>query len=212
MATRDEIDIARWTDARLAALDPPADWIPGESHGLARIHERRHSYASPGRRWMWLVAVATTIAVFVIAVPDLKGFAHACREFVTRGLSGSAATEWHQDASSRALFTDGALRDFSGKDINLAEYRGKVLLVTYWTTACAQCESEISWFSEFQQRYGEQGFVVLLGNPASVPRHIATAIPTTFIVDRMGRIAVRHQGYCSKREFESDIRTVLAER
>ena len=37
------------------------------------------------------------------------------------------------------------------------------------------------------------------------------AVPTTLIIDKAGRIAVTHIGFCSKREYEADTQTLLAE-
>jgi peroxiredoxin len=134
------------------------------------------------------------------------------------------------------MLADLSLRDLNGRAVSLSEYRGKVLLVTFWSTACGQCESEMPWFSEFRQKYAERGFDVVgvavdqregshidhyvatrpinyrvVVGDAVVTRRETASIPTTLILDRSGRIAVRHVGYCSKREFDSDIEAVLAE-
>jgi peroxiredoxin len=37
------------------------------------------------------------------------------------------------------------------------------------------------------------------------------AVPTTFIIDRQGRIAATHVGLCQRSEYENDIRAVLKE-
>lgn len=185
---------------------------------------------------MWLAIAAGTIALMVIPAPTLRGFAHACGEFVLRGLPGSHSTDSYAQASGRRVLPDDAWRDLSGAPVRLSEYRGKVVLVTYWTTTCGQCASEMAWFGEFQRRYRGLGFEVVgvsvdKGGAASVEQFVtsrpidyrvvlgggnagltAKSIPTTFILDREGRVAARHVGYCSKRELESDIEAVLAER
>lgn len=184
---------------------------------------------------MWLTIAAGAIALMVIPAPTLRGFAHACGEFVRRGLPGSHSTDSYAQASGRRVLPDDEWRDVSGAPVRLSDYRGKVVLVTYWTTTCGQCASEMAWFGEFQRRYRQQGFEVVgvsvdPGGAASVEQFGATrpieyrvvlgdrnaglaarSIPTTFILDRDGRVAARHVGYCSKGELESDIRAVLAE-
>jgi len=236
MAAHDEDDLARWVDARLATVDPPPEWAASESRGLARFRSgRREERSSRRRAWMWLAIAAGTVALLIIPTPTLRAFAHACGEFVLRGLPGSHSTDSYAQTGGRSRLSADEWRDLSGEPITLSDYRGKVVLVTYWTTTCGQCASEIAWFNEFQQRYRPQGFEVVgvsvdLGGAASVEPFMtsrsityqvvlgdrnagrtARSIPTTFILDRDGRIAARHVGYCSKRELESDIRAVLAE-
>jgi peroxiredoxin len=185
---------------------------------------------------MWLAIAAGAIALMVIPAPTLRGFAHACGEFVRRGLPGSHSSHTYGQPSGRSLLLNDEWRDLAGEAVRLSEYRGKVVLVTYWTTTCGQCASEMAWFGEFQQRYRGRGLAVVgvsvdQGGITALKQFVtsrlvdyqvvlgdrrdagldARSIPTTFIVDREGRIAARHVGYCSKRELESDIQAVLAE-
>lgn len=54
-----------------------------------------------------------------------------------------------------------ALKDLDGKEINLTQYRGKVVLVNFWATWCDPCRIEIPWLIEMQQKYSAKGFTVL---------------------------------------------------
>jgi thiol-disulfide isomerase/thioredoxin len=54
-----------------------------------------------------------------------------------------------------------SLKGLDGKDINLSQYRGKVVLVNFWATWCEPCRFEIPWLIEMQQKYGAKGFTVL---------------------------------------------------
>jgi peroxiredoxin len=234
MAAHDD-DLARWVDRRLAALDPPPDWNASQTRGLTRLRSgRRAQRGSRRRAWMWLAIAAGGIALLLIPTPTLRAFAHACGEFVRRGLPGSHSTRTYGQ-NGRSPLQDDDWRDLSGEPVTLSEYRGKVVVITYWTTTCGQCASEMSWFNEFQQRYRGRGFAIVgvsvdEGGAASVKQFVtsrpieyqvvlgdrnlglnARSIPTTFVVDRDGRVAARHVGYCSKRELESDIQAVLAE-
>jgi peroxiredoxin len=236
MATRDDNELTRWIDDRLGALSPPDAWNPDAVRGVARLRERSVIDARRRRRWTWGTVAAGMILLLVVPTPIVRGFAHACGEFVRRTISGAEATH-ATEAGQRALLSGAELRDLNGRVFNVSEYHGKVVLLTYWSTSCGQCQSEMEWFEEFQRTFSDQRFVVIgvavdqgesdavsrflanrpvdyrivLGDRDVARLHGATSIPTTFILDRTGRIAVRHVGYCSKREFESDIRTVLAE-
>ena len=56
---------------------------------------------------------------------------------------------------------DLTLKDLDGKDVSLAQYKGKVVLVNFWATWCEPCRVEIPWLIEMQQKYGAQGFTIL---------------------------------------------------
>jgi cytochrome c-type biogenesis protein len=53
------------------------------------------------------------------------------------------------------------LKDLSGKDVSLGDYKGKVVLVNFWATWCTPCLGEIPDLIQMQQKYGPRGFVVL---------------------------------------------------
>jgi thiol-disulfide isomerase/thioredoxin len=54
-----------------------------------------------------------------------------------------------------------SLKDLDGKDVSLAQYKGKVVLVNFWATWCDPCRVEIPWLIDMQAKYGAQGFTVL---------------------------------------------------
>src|SRR3954454_16419448 len=54
-----------------------------------------------------------------------------------------------------------SLKDLDGKDVSLAQLKGKVVLVNFWATWCEPCRVEIPWLIEMQQKYGAKGFTVL---------------------------------------------------
>lgn len=54
-----------------------------------------------------------------------------------------------------------AMKDLSGNDVTLQQYKGKVVLVNFWATWCEPCKSEIPMLIDLQQKYGPRGFSVL---------------------------------------------------
>src|SRR3569833_1065763 len=51
--------------------------------------------------------------------------------------------------------------DLNGRQINLKDYRGKVVLLNFWATWCASCQVELPRFEEWQKQYGKDGLQVL---------------------------------------------------
>ncbi len=131
---------------------------------------------------------------------------------------------------------DFDLKDASGKIVHLSDYKGKVVLLDFWATWCEPCGIEIPWFTDFQRKYKDRGFTVLGvsmddGGWTDVKPFIASrrinyqvvlgdddtsrkygdveALPTTFVIDREGRIASIHVGLTDKKEFDDAIQQLL---
>lgn len=121
----------------------------------------------------------------------------------------------------------------------LKSLKGKVVLVDFWASWCSPCLSSFPWMDELQKRHAGQGLVVVAVNldqeralAESFLRKTAPqfriefdtqgtlakqfdvkAMPTSFLVDRKGRIRVRHQGFreAQRAERETQIRQLLEE-
>jgi len=49
----------------------------------------------------------------------------------------------------------------NNQPLDLANYRGKVVLLDFWATWCTPCRGEIPHFVELQNTYAEQGLQVI---------------------------------------------------
>ena len=141
-----------------------------------------------------------------------------------------------KDDNQRKKAPDFQLKDASGKVVHLSDYKGKVVLLDFWATWCGPCGIEIPWFTDFQRKYKDRGFTVLGvsmddGGWKDVKPFVAEnkinyqivmgddktsdmygdveALPTTFVIDREGRIASVHVGLVDKKEFDDAIQKLL---
>lgn len=70
-----------------------------------------------------------------------------------------------RDSERKELLAPGfELPDLSGNKVALEDFRGKVVLINFWTTWCPYCVVEMPEIEKTYQKYKEQGFVVLAIN------------------------------------------------
>ncbi len=129
------------------------------------------------------------------------------------------------------------LKDAEGKSLKLSDLRGKVVLLNFWATWCQPCAMEIPWFVEFEQQYKARGLEIVgvsmdedgwtavkpyiarhninyrmvLGNDSVSQLYGGVdSLPTTFLIDREGRLAgPPYVGLAGKNEYLHEIQNLL---
>ena len=84
-------------------------------------------------------------------------FISGCSSQQRASLSG----EILKPGPERKAAPDFKLKDADGKEVHLADYRGKVVLLDFWATWCGPCRIEIPWFTELERKNKDKGFAVL---------------------------------------------------
>ena len=143
----------------------------------------------------------------------------------------------HEDALSGTLAKNFEVTVLSGEKVSLVNYQGKVLLINIWDTICPPCIAEFPGFIDLYSKYKSKGFEVLGLTKAlyedssgvekflkkhklNYPNAIVTkavidsiggtkGIPTTYLIDKNGKIYKRYFGYRKKEVFENDIQELL---
>ncbi len=130
------------------------------------------------------------------------------------------------------------LPDLSGRQHNISEWQGKVLVINFWATWCPPCLKEIPVFIALQEHYTTKNvqfigialedkepvakfaaaskinYPILLGgdNGITLAQQLGNnvgAVPYTLVVDRQGQIIHRHQGEFSKEQLVTIITPLL---
>ena len=60
----------------------------------------------------------------------------------------------------------------AGGTVDQSDYRGKVLLMTFWTTDCEPCTDNLPILKDLRQRFGDDGFEILAVNLDPTPNPI----------------------------------------
>ena len=138
---------------------------------------------------------------------------------------------------TRQTAPEFVLKDVNGATVRLSAYRGKVVLLNFWATWCGPCKFEIPWFIEFEQANKDRGFAVvgismdeegwvvvkpflaewnvnyrtLLGDDVIAQLYGGVdSLPTSFLIDRDGKVASMHQGLISKSTYQNEIQELLS--
>ena len=81
------------------------------------------------------------------------------------------------------------LNTLDGKQIDLRDLRGKVVILTFWATWCDPCREELPLLSRYAQEHAKQGLVVLgfsLDTPDELDQVRAVANSLSFPVGLLG--------------------------
>jgi len=132
-----------------------------------------------------------------------------------------------------------SLADLRGDTTQLADYRGSVVLVNFWASWCPPCIKEMPGLQRLQQRLDDQPFTILTINVGEQKYKVwkfvqlinltlpvlldpksrtfkawgSSILPTSFLIDRHGRVRYRVQGDIEwdSEEIVSLVNTLLAE-
>jgi thiol-disulfide isomerase/thioredoxin len=112
--------------------------------------------------------------------------------------------------------------DFSGRPVRISDFRGKVVVATFWASWCAPCMSEMGRLEDIQRQLGNSQLQIIGINyregadtwqqmrqrfasvqirltydagGSVVDRYQVGSIPYMFMIDRNGRVARVHHGY-----------------
>ena len=132
---------------------------------------------------------------------------------------------------------DVEFQTLAGKPFRLKELQGQVVLLNFWATYCIPCREEIPALNALQHELQPQGlkivgaslddsadgvnayqeevakfeYDVLLGGSDAKVKFQQSVLPTTYLIDRQGRIRRKIIGAQDKAAWEAAVKPLLAE-
>jgi cytochrome c biogenesis protein CcmG, thiol:disulfide interchange protein DsbE len=159
-------------------------------------------------------------------------FRYLVLAFALAGLNAASA----QEVGSKAPAFDVA--GSGGKNVRMADLKGRVVYVDFWASWCAPCKQSFPWMNEMQEKYGARGLSVVAVTVdrrredadkflATMPAKFAVAydttgkvaeayrpkgMPTSFLVGADGIVRAVHVGFKDqdKADLEREIQAALA--
>jgi peroxiredoxin len=134
---------------------------------------------------------------------------------------------------------DFALRTLDRQNVRLSEYRGEVVLITFWATWCGPCQQELAALNGLYEKYNRAGLILLAvnidddqGRAAQMAHTLGIAfpvlmderkevaqlyqvqnMPVTLLIDREGVVRHVYDNYKSgnEKQYLEQLRELLKE-
>jgi thiol-disulfide isomerase/thioredoxin len=131
------------------------------------------------------------------------------------------------------------LPEKGGGQLNLAQYKGQVVMINFWASWCGPCRQEMPLLEDIYKKYNKLGFTLigvnvepdskaaddwLKATPVTFPvgydkdskvsqMFKVSGMPTTVIIDRKGNVRYRHISYKpgDEGEYLNTIRAMIRE-
>lgn len=148
----------------------------------------------------------------------LEGFIFSDTTTATESNANQPGTKNTEDISDVDSAKDWKFHDFDGNTYELGHFKGKVIFINVWATWCMPCIAEMQSIQklydsfnnddvvfliasnenkEIVKRFYEESkytFPVYLIDPLSPQPFQSSILPTTFVIDRKGNIALKRIG------------------
>src|SRR5215217_1227500 len=170
---------------------------------------------------------------FMALVPNAEGLLNRWFKTETPAAKETAAAA----NTNFEMVPDVEFQTLAGKPFRLKELQGQVVLLNFWATYCIPCREEIPALNALQHELQSQGlkivgaslddsadgvnayqqevakfeYEVLLGGSDAKVKFQQSVLPTTYLIDRQGRIRQKIIGARDKAAWEAAVKPLLAE-
>ncbi|MBU3933363.1 MAG: redoxin domain-containing protein [Candidatus Omnitrophica bacterium] len=171
------------------------------------------------KRYFKLISVVSGILLIIVGITILIPRASA-----------------EQAKPSKEVASDFALPGLDGQTLRLSDFKGKIVILDFWSISCPVCRRAIANFVKLYDKYKDKGLVIIGVNldraDIDAVKRLSQSIginypvvkgdyaltqsyggirytPTTFIIDKEMNIVKKFIGYTPVEVFESQINELL---
>ncbi|NNF40830.1 MAG: TlpA family protein disulfide reductase [Woeseiaceae bacterium] len=139
-------------------------------------------------------------------------------------------------AATIAVSTSAVSAPQEVSQLDISAYRGKVVVLDFWASWCVPCRRSFPWLNAMQQKYADDGLVIVGVNVDQAPESAAAfladypatfqiaydqqgrlakeydvqGMPSSFVIGRDGKRKAEHLGFKVKRQDEYEAAIVAA--
>jgi thiol-disulfide isomerase/thioredoxin len=178
-----------------------------------------------------VLILAAMSVLTIVAVVSMVRYTHRVEQTLAHASASGTTITFLRDRAAVPSFTAS---DLAGRQVATDTLRGKVVLVNFWATWCPPCREEIPDLVALQQKYPQQLQVIGISQDSAPPEVVQQfaaahgmnyptvmstpeieklfpgvyALPTTFVIDREGRLAKKHIGMLNASLIEIEARAL----
>jgi len=167
---------------------------------------------------------------FMALIPNAEGLLNRWFKTETPPVKDTTTTNF-------VTAPDVEFQTLAGQPFRLKELQGQVVLLNFWATYCIPCREEIPALNSLQHELQAQGlkivgaslddsaegvntyqqevakfdYQILLGGSEAKVKFAQSVLPTTYLIDRQGRIRQKVIGARDKASWEALVKPLLAE-
>jgi len=176
-----------------------------------------------GLKKNWGSLLFYALLALVIFSPSAKSW--LLQQAVSTGLFKAEIKKDHTDKNTAPI--SFSFNDASGRTVDIAELKGKVVFINFWASWCPPCRAEMPSLENLYQKLKDDNRFVFLfmnededknkaaqylqKNQFTIPLHsisgnvpaeiFSGTLPTTVVLNKEGKVVLKHQGMA---EYDSE--------